>query len=185
MEEKLWTKSIKNPLSNNSGTTLRASGFAQIHQIWKELDRADRKKLMELMDLCGLSIDQVDKSDPFGLLCGLKNNLGKDPDADRKNCDGFYRRQRRPDLWYGCQLVTFDLTIEALGHKKTYTAFLEYVAKGNIKKRILDGDWDLDEFTFDNTIKILSYTDMPEPGSKASRRSIKEASPMDEIRPVI
>jgi hypothetical protein len=43
----------------------------------------------------------------------------------------------------------------------------------------------LDEFTFENTIKILSYTDMPEPGYKASRRSIKKASPMDEIRPVI
>lgn len=152
----------------------------------KVLYHADRKKLMELMDLCDLSIDQVDNSDPYGLLRGLKNNPGKDPATDRTDPDGFLQGDE-DDPTYGqeANFVTFDLTIEALGHKKHYTAFLEYLAKGNVKKHKLDGDWDLDEFTFDNTIKILSYTDMPEPGYKASRRSIKKASPMDEIRPVI
>jgi hypothetical protein len=148
----------------------------------KDLDRADRKKLMKLMELCGVSIDQVDKSDPFGFLHSLKNNPGKRTGADKTDPDGFLQGDKN-DPTYGqdANFVTFDLTIEALGHKKTYTSFLEYLAKGNIVKHVLDGDWDLDEFTFDNTIKILSYTDMPEPG----RRSIKKSSPMDEIRPVI
>jgi hypothetical protein len=46
----------------------------------KDLDRADREKLMELMALCGLSIDQVDKSDPHGLLGVLKTNQAKTPE---------------------------------------------------------------------------------------------------------
>ena len=43
----------------------------------------------------------------------------------------------------------------------------------------------MDEFTCENTIKILSSSDTPEPGNKTSRPSIETSTPMDEIKPVL
>lgn len=55
----------------------------------KDFDRADRKKLMQLIELCGLSLELVDKSDTHGLLHGLKNKPGKDTVTDRTDPDEF------------------------------------------------------------------------------------------------
>ncbi len=152
----------------------------------KALDRAGRKKLMELMNLCGLSIDQVDHSDPFGLFRGLKNKPGKDGTTDRTDPDGFLQGDK-DDPTYGqdAYFVPFEITIEALGHKKRFTAFFEYKADGYIKRNKNDDGWYMDQFTCQNTIKILSYTDTPDPGYKTGRPSIETSTPMYEIQAVV
>jgi hypothetical protein len=148
----------------------------------KALDRASREKLMQLIDLCGLSIDQVDNSDPFGLLRGLENKPGKDKPAGGSAMNGLLEGNKN-GLDYG--YVPFQITIEALGHQMHYTAFLEYRAAGRAQRYEADNEWDLAEYSCENKIKILSYTDTPEPGSKTSRQSLKKASPVDAIQPVI
>jgi len=148
----------------------------------KSLDRVGREKLMQLIDLCGLSIDQVDHSDPFGLLRVLKERPARDKTAGGSVMNGLLEGNKNSsDYGY----VPFQITIEALGHQMHYTAFLEYRAACRVQKYEADNEWDLAEYSCENKIKILSYTDTPEPGSKTSRQSLKKASPVDEIRPVI
>jgi hypothetical protein len=152
----------------------------------KDLDRADRKKLVDLMDLCGLSIDQVDHSEPHGLLCGLKKKPDKDKAVDRNDPDGFLQGDK-DDTTYGqdAYYVPFEITIEALGHKKRFTAFFEYKADGYIKKNKNGHGCYMDEFTCENTIKILCYTETPHPGNKTSRPTIEKSTPMYELQPVL
>jgi hypothetical protein len=148
----------------------------------KALDRASREKLMQLIDLCGLSIDQVDHSDPFGLLRVLKERPVPDKTAGGSVMNGLLEGNKN-GLDYG--YVPFQITIEALGHKMHYTAFLEYRATGRAQRYEADNEWDLAEYSCENKIKILSYRDTPEPGSKTSRQSLKKTMPTDAIQPVI
>jgi hypothetical protein len=150
----------------------------------RALDRASREKLLELIDLCGLTIDQVDRSDPFGLLRGLKNKPGKDKPADKSFTHGLLEGNKNsPDYGEDQGYVPFQIAIEALGHKMHYTAFLEYWIAGRAQRYEADNEWILGESSCDTKIKILSYTE--EPGRKTSRQSLKKASPVDEILPVI
>jgi hypothetical protein len=150
----------------------------------KALDRASRENLLELIDLCGLSIDQVDPSDLFGLLRGLKNKPGNDNAADRSGPDGFLQGDKDgPTYGEDEGYVPFQITIEALGHKMHFTAFLEYEIAGRAQKYEADNEWVIAEYSCDSKIKILSYTE--DPGRKTSRRSIKKTMPTDAILPVI
>jgi hypothetical protein len=152
----------------------------------KALDRASRERLLELIDLCGLSIDQVDHSDRHGLLRGLKGRPALVKPAGGSVTNGLLQGSKQgPDYGEDEGYVPFQITIEALGHKIHYTAFLEYRAAGRVQKNKTDDEWNLVESSCDSSIKILSYTDTREPGSKTSRQSIKKTMPTDEIQPVI
>ena len=65
--------------------------------------------------------------------------------------------------------MPFQITIEALGHKMHYMAFLEYRAAGRAQMYEADNEWVLAESSCENKIKILSYKDTPEPGSKTRK----------------
>jgi hypothetical protein len=150
----------------------------------RALDRASREKLLELIDLCGLTIDQVDHSDPFGLLRVLKESHARDKPADKSLTHGLLEGNK-DDPSYGEDkgFVPFQITIEALGHQVHFTAFLEYQIAGRAQRYEADNEWAIAEYSCDTKIKILSYTE--DPGRKTSRQSLKKASPVDEILPVI